>query len=294
MKWERIEFGKLYLIPSKNGLNRPRRIRGSGYKMINMGELFANDRIKDIPMELVPLNEKEKETSTLLEKDLLFARQSIVASGAGKCSIVLEVPEITTFESHLIRVRLNTSIASSLFYYYFFQTPYANMKSIVQQGVQAGIRGSELKHLKVIFPPLPIQHRIASILSSYDDLIENNLQKIKLLEEKAFTKYKIFVASEKTETRKVGDLATVRSGYAFKSRDWTEQGFPVIKIKNINNNDIILDGCSYISDETANLASNFELSEGNLLIAMTGATVGKIGMMPKTDIPFYQQRHWKC
>ena len=58
MKWEKVEFGELYLLPSKNGLNRPSRVRGSGYKMINMGELFAFDRIKDIPMELVPMNDR--------------------------------------------------------------------------------------------------------------------------------------------------------------------------------------------------------------------------------------------
>lgn len=190
MKWEKIEFGELYLIPSKNGLNRPSRVRGSGYKMINMGELFANDRIKDIPMELVPLNDREIESSNILEQDLLFARQSIVASGAGKCSIVLEVPEITTFESHLIRVRLNADKANPLFYYYYFKTPFANMKSLVQQGVQAGIRGSELKNLSVFYPPLPTQRKIASILSAYDDLIENNLKRIKLLEEKAQLHYK--------------------------------------------------------------------------------------------------------
>ena len=67
MKWEKVEFGELYLLPSKNGLNRPSRVRGSGYKMINMGELFAFDRIKDIPMELVPMNDREIETSNILD-----------------------------------------------------------------------------------------------------------------------------------------------------------------------------------------------------------------------------------
>ena len=42
-----------------------------------------------------------------------------------------------------------------------------------------------------------------------------------------------------------------------------------------------------ISENIAENASKFKLNEGDLLIAMTGATVGKIGMMPKTDIPFY-------
>lgn len=46
-----------------------------------------------------------------------------------------------------------------------------------------------LKPLKIKLPPLPTQSKIASILSAYDDLIENNLKRIKLLEEKAQLTY---------------------------------------------------------------------------------------------------------
>lgn len=48
MMYSTIRFGDLYAIDSRNGLSKPSKIRGSGYKMINMGELFANDRIYDI------------------------------------------------------------------------------------------------------------------------------------------------------------------------------------------------------------------------------------------------------
>ena len=131
------------------------------------------------------------------------------------------------------------------------------------------------------------QRKIASILSAYDDLIENNLKRIKLLEEKAFVSYKLLMNSEKLIEGKVGDLADVKSGYAFKSRDWSDEGFPVIKIKNIGNNDIDLIGCSFIPENIAEAANKFKLNAGDLLIAMTGATVGKIGMMPKTETSFY-------
>ena len=50
MMYETIRFGDLYAVDSRNGLTKPSKIRGSGYKMINMGELFANDRIYDIPI----------------------------------------------------------------------------------------------------------------------------------------------------------------------------------------------------------------------------------------------------
>ena len=190
MSWHEMEFEKLYAIPSKNGLTRPARVRGSGFKMINMGELFAHDRIGDINMELVPMNEKELSAMLVESGDLLFARQSLVLAGAGKCSIVAKVEEPTTFESHIIRVRLKRDIADPGFFYYYFKSPICRIRSIVTQGVQAGIRGNDLKALKVHVPDITEQQRIASILSAYDDLIENNRRRIQLLEQAARLLYK--------------------------------------------------------------------------------------------------------
>ena len=173
-KWQQREFGELYKIPSRNGLSKPSRVRGSGYKMINMGELFSNDRIYNINMELVPLTEAEKEKAKIEKNDLLFARQSLVASGAGKCSIVMETDDLTVFESHLIRVRLNPQIADSMFYYYYFKSFNSPIKAIIQHCVQAGIKASDLEKLFVAVPPLEIQTKISGILSKIDDKIEEN------------------------------------------------------------------------------------------------------------------------
>lgn len=190
MSWKKVFLGSLYELPSRNGLTRPSKVRGVGYKMVNMGELFANEWLYDIPMERVQLNDREKRECLIAKNDLLFARQSLVASGAGKCSIVREVKEPTTFESHLIRVRLDTTKAVPLFYYYYFKSPLSPMKTIVTICAQAGIRGSDLATLSVECPDLPTQRRIASILSAYDDLIENNRRQIKLLEEAAQRLYR--------------------------------------------------------------------------------------------------------
>lgn len=190
MKWDTIRFGDLYAEDSRNGLTKPSKVRGSGYKMINMGELFANDRIYDIPMELVPLKENEKKNAKVECGDLLFARQSLVLAGAGKCSIVMETAPLTVFESHIIRVRLERKIANPLFYYYYFKSPYSAVKTIVSQCAQAGIRGSDLQEIVVIHPDIHLQDAIAECLSRYDDLIENNQRQIKLLEEAAQRLYK--------------------------------------------------------------------------------------------------------
>ena len=84
-------------VPSRNGLTKPKRVRGSGVKMVNMGELFANQRIQNLEMDRVPLVEKER-IALLEPNDLLFARQSLVFEGAGQCSIFLGDDEDVCFE----------------------------------------------------------------------------------------------------------------------------------------------------------------------------------------------------
>ena len=68
----------------------------------------------------------------------------------------------------------------------------------------------------------------------------------------------------------IGEVATVRSGFAFKSRDWLDAGVSVIKIGNIKAGWVTLDGCSFVSEEVAKEAAAFELCPGDVLISMTG------------------------
>jgi len=247
---EYIRFGELYSTPSSNGVSRPSAVRGEGYKMINMGELFANDIIRDIPMERVKLSEKEKARFLVEEDDLLFARQSLVASGAGKCSIVRELNEETTFESHLIRVRLNKDIVNPWYYYYLFQLPYNPVKTIVNQCAQAGIRGTELVKIKVPVPSIEVQNKVANVLSVYDELIENNNKRIKLLEQMAENLYKEwfvrfrFPGYESAEFEngipkgweyvKLGDILSFDRGISYSSEEIDcEDGLNLINLKNI-------------------------------------------------------------
>jgi type I restriction enzyme, S subunit len=183
-----VPFESLYLEPSRNGLNKPKRVRGEGAKMVNMGEIFAHNRLFCIPMDRVPMTEKEIQTSLLSKGDLLFARQSLVLEGAGKCAIFIDDDEPVTFESHIIRVRLNPETACAHFYYYYFRSPQGrgNMFSIVEQGAGAsGIRGSDLAVLRVPSTNIGDQKAIAEVLGALDDKIELNRQMNETLEEMA-------------------------------------------------------------------------------------------------------------
>ncbi len=250
MKLELVRFGDLYAIPSKNGLSRPSATRGRGYKMINMGELFSNNIINDIEMELVEMSDKEKEIYFVKKNDLLFARQSMVASGAGKCSIINDIPiNNITFESHIIRVRLNENIVDPWFYYYYFQLPYNPVKAIINQCAQAGIRGSELKKIRVMYPELSFQKNISNTLKKYDLLIENNNKRIKILEQMIEEIYKeifsrkdfgILHLSESNCSRngkykKIREIISFERGISYSSEEIDcDDGVNLINLKNIN------------------------------------------------------------
>ncbi len=178
-------FGELFAEGTRNGLTRPKAVRGAGVKMVNMGELFAHSRIKNAAMDRVPLNDAEAEKFLLHPGDLLFARQSLVLEGAGKCSIFLGDDEPVTFESHVPRVRLDEQKADPSFYFYYLQSHHGQsaIRSIVEQGAGAsGIRGSDLQSLKVLWYPPAEQHAIARILGAQDDKIELNRRMNQTLE----------------------------------------------------------------------------------------------------------------
>lgn len=197
MKFElkQIRLKELLLEPTRNGLTKPKAIRGQGVPMIAMREIFAHHRIFSIEMERVPVTEKELSASGICEGDLLFARQSLVLEGAGKCCIVKQVNEPTVFESHLIRVRLDNTKALSDYVYYYFNSYQGkeNVKTIVEQVAAAGIRGSDLVNLYIPLPPIDIQHQIVQILTRIDDKIALNTAINENLEQQAQALFKDMV-----------------------------------------------------------------------------------------------------
>jgi type I restriction enzyme, S subunit len=96
------------------------------------------------------------------------------------------------------------------FAYYLLHT--LDFNSLNGGGAVPSLNRNFLSSLKVNIPPLSTQRKIASILSAYDDLIENNLKRIKLLEEKAFLRYKQIVREEKLNKHILSDFGEIITG----------------------------------------------------------------------------------
>ena len=199
--------------------------------------------------------------------------------------------------------------SNARFIYYYLNAITPSIVAVAGGAATPIVNKSSFESIKINVPPLPTQQKIAKILSNYDDLIENNLKRIKLLEESARLTYEEWFLRFRVDGKKLdidaatnlpfgweysglNNISTFTNGYAFKSKDFVEYGHPVIKIKNIDGKMVDVHNTNRISaNDVLKVNDKFKLHEGDLLIAMTGATVGKLGFVPySNDACYLNQR----
>ena len=187
---------------------------------------------------------------------------------------------------------INSGIANYEFVYYTLCTMYDKIVSLKNGGAQPNLNAKTIKSLKIRLPNLPTQRYIASILSAYDDLIENNQKQIKLLEEAAQRLYKEWFVDlrfpgwentkivdgvpegwEKTTISSVSSV--LRRGISPKYND--NAAFTGINQKCIRQT--IVDFSESRKQEKT-FSSEMALIDGDTVICSTGAgTLGRVGQI---------------
>ena len=175
---------------------------------------------------------------------------------------------------------------------YAFDILQRDCKKISQGTAQDNLSWKKLSTIKFPAPDIEIQDKIVSILSVYDDLIENNKKQIKLLEEAAQRLYKEWFVdlrfpghediaivdgvpegwTEDTIDSKIDLL----SGYAFKSAEFNDEGtYKIVTIKNVKDGQFDGDNVSRMVDIPPKMPEHCKLSDGDILLSLTG-NVGRV------------------
>ena len=84
-------------------------------------------------------------------------------------------------------------------------------------------------------------------------------------------------------TIKAKHCFNLSGGYAFKSDDFIEEGVPLVRIGDITDGTIDFNNCKRLPTKYATIMKEFLVKPGDILIALTGATIGKIGQVPETN-----------
>lgn len=270
-------------------------VKGNEYPLIDIDKISVGRKLVTNKDTIV----YEKQSGCKFQNgDTLMARITPCLEN-GKMAMA-SIPDKGIGSTELFVFRGKKGITDNDFVYYFLKQSYIRNLAANSMTGASGRQRADLKFIKKIkfdLPSLPIQQKIASILSAYDRLIENNTRRIRLLEQMAENLYKEwfvrfrFPEHENVEmvnglpkgweTIHIKELAQLKSGYAFKSEWFVEEGEAVAKIKDIGN--ILMDtsNFSYVDKENCIKAKKFLLTTGDLTIALTGATIGKISIVPK-------------
>lgn len=178
-----------------------------------------------------------------------------------------------------------------LYYYLLHQTPF----------YLGGVNGATMVHItkknmekKTVYIPssLNVQHRIASILSTYDSLIENNTKRIRLLEKMAENLYKEwfvrfrFPGHENVEMENglpkgwkrgtLRDIVEFQNGFAFKSDTFCNDGkFSIVTIKNVQAEGFYGSNTDKVAEIPQRMPSYCKLVQGDILLSLTG-NIGRV------------------
>ena len=190
MRWEKVKLGDIATF--SNGINFNKTAYAKGIKLIgvsNFGDRFYPDysQLQEVKKDIVRLED------CLRNGDIVFVRSNGNKELVGRCMLVKNPTERVTYSGFCIRARLNdTDRYDPVYFTYYFKSK-AFRRAVSGTAVGANIQNlsqARLSNHECRVPSIEVQHRIADILSAYDDLIENNQKQIKLLEEAAQRLYK--------------------------------------------------------------------------------------------------------
>lgn len=223
---------------------------GSGVRLIT-AKVVKGGQIHDEPAEFIAADFYDEWMRRGLPQklDVLFTTEAPL----GEVAILRDDQKIALAQ-RIILLRAKQGLIDPFFLFYALQSDFGQgeLKARTSGTTVLGIKQSELRKVQIPFFPLPVQRRIGTILSAYDDLIENSQRRIKILEEMARRLYREWFVyfrfpghesyrlvdsalgeiPEGWEVKKLGELASTFRGRSYRSVDLaSEDGLPFLNLK---------------------------------------------------------------
>lgn len=191
MSWEKVRLGDLcsFITKGTTPSNIGAKFTDTGIKYIRSEMLTSSKYVSGQFLHISPETHEKLKRSQLLEGDILFSMAGVYL---GKTAILRtqDVPANTNQAVALIRVDTEKSCNEYVYYYLNIPEVVKTANTVQSQSAQPNINLKQIGLLEIQLPDRKTQEQIVCILSSYDDLIENNQKQIKLLEEAAQRLYK--------------------------------------------------------------------------------------------------------
>lgn len=304
-EWEVEKLENLFVF--KNGLNKEKEFFGKGTPIVNYTDVFKKRGLlaNDIQGK-VTVNEKELKNFGVVKGDVFFTRTSETIEEIGLSSVVLEDVKDTVFSGFVLRARPTTSRLKPEYCKYCFSTEEARkqIKKKSSYTTRALTSGTNLNTVVINVPPLPEQQKIADILSTVDEQIDNVdhlIEKTKELKKglmqqlltkgighTEFKETEVGGIPKEWEVKSLGEVVKFQAGYAFKSSEFIDKGLRVIKITNAQQHKLVWDDINFVPQDFEEKYKDFVLKENDIILPMTRPIIStgiKVCRVIKEDLP---------
>lgn len=265
----------------------------NGYPYITVSDMYVGG-ISTKNLKYVPEEAAEKIKNYRISKDDLFI------SVAGTLGIVGKVPDelhnanLTENADKLTNIKIDKEYLYQVLISDIIQKEIEKVKTA---NAQPKLALTRIKNFQI---PVPTNNKeirkIASILSTWDKVIQLKIKLIELIKmQKIGLMQRLLTGKERLPgfkgewtNGKLGEFIKLQGGFAFKSSKFKEKGIPIIRISNIVPK--IDDEQDFVYYDDLNLSDSFNVKFGDILIAMSGATAGKVGIYKRKETAYLNQR----
>ena len=240
--------------------------------------------------------------------DVLLTHKGTVGNTAVVDTIypyLMLTPQVTYY-------RTNPKKLINRYLMYAFQDPMfqKTMASLAQQGTRLYIGITAQRKLKIRWKSIEEQNNVISYLAPIDDLIENNRRRIALLEQAARLLYKEWFVHLRFPGHEHGKIKDgVPKGWCFKcigelttkissgstprggAASYKSEGITLIRSLNVYDYQFEESGLAFIDEEQAEKLSNVIVEQNDILLNITGASVGRCCMVPERHLPARVNQH---
>lgn len=301
------------IVGLQDGNHGEKHPTANDYVAEGIAFVMANN-IKDNFLDLNSCNFLPEDTARRLRigfaitGDVLLTHKGTL----GSVALVKEVDPFVMLTPQVTYYRTDGNKLLNSYLSYAFREPsfQARLKAGADQGTRPYVGILAQRRLSITYAQPVIQRRIADILSTYDNLIENNRRRMALLEESARLLYREwfvrlrFPGYEHTpivngvpqewRTVSLAEICTkIGSGFTPRGGEasYLPEGVTLIRSMNVYDDTFDDDGLAFLSEGQAASLAGVAVESKDILINITGASVARCCMAPERYLPARVNQH---
>ena len=264
-------------------------------KFITYMNVFSNIELNLDTKDAVQIGENEKQ-NTIEYGDVLFTGSSETPDECGMSSVLTKHTEEKLYlNSFCFGFRFyDKELILPGFSKYLFRSEALRkqIKKTASGVTRFNVSKKKMEKVTIPIPPVEVQREIVRILDNFAELTAELTAELAMRKKQyEYYREKLLKKSSNAVQKKFGDIFDFQNGFAFKSNLFKDSGDAILRITNIQESRILTNNIVFFdkSDYKENL-SPYLVRKGDIVVAMSGATTGKIGVNRTSTNYYLNQR----